>query len=211
MHHDVGDRPGRPRERAPRPRSRGRERSARDDSPRDAEREERDQALVGSHEAKLPRRRPGLLAHDPLDGRGVDVDLMRRRGLRERLEVRAHVLDLGTAARMARSTSSAMLVRLLELEVARELQVQRDLDAPVHVEHREVVDLANVGDAERGRERPLADAALAAARLHVDDDVDVGKAFAKGVLDPVRGSMPLANRRPGAMPMTTSAKWPPPA
>ena len=64
------------------------------------------------------------------------------------------------------------VVRLVEREVARKLQVERDFDAAVHVEDLEVVDLAHVRHGERGSEDALAEDAGTLARFDVDDDVD---------------------------------------
>ena len=107
--------------------------------------------------------------------------------------MRAHVLHLGHGIQDRALDLLPDPVRSVEVEVARELQVERDLDPAVDVEHREVVDLAHVGDAERGRERPLADAPLIAAGLDVDDDVDVGQPLVQRRLHAIGGGVPLAH------------------
>ena len=159
-----------------------------------------DDAVVRPHEAELARRRARLLADDALDGVRVDLDLARGRGLGQRLEVRAHVRDLGHRGEDRALDLLGHVVRLVEREVAGELEVQRDLDAPVDVQHGEVVELPHARDAERGRERALAEAGIGVARLDVDDDVRLGQARAHGVLDPVRGGMTLADGGPGRDP-----------
>ncbi len=77
---------------------------------------------------------PVALAHDPLDRRAASSLGPRSpaAGLAQRLEVRLHRVDL--RHRLARSRArpaTATVVRLLERQVARQLQVQRELDAAV--------------------------------------------------------------------------------
>ena len=98
------------------------------------------------------------------------------------------------AARIAASTCSAISCARSSGEVARELQVERDLDAPVDVEHRQVVDLAHVRDGERGGEDAFANPAVAAARLDVDDDVDPRERVVQRLLDAVGRRVALADR-----------------
>ena len=93
----------------------------------------------------------------------------------ERLEVRLHAPDLRDVQRDRGLDLLGDVVRLVERKIARELEVERDLDPPVDVEHREVVDLAHVRDRQRGGEHSLAQRPVAAARLDVDDDVDPGE------------------------------------
>ena len=82
----------------------------------------------------------------------------------------------------------------VEREIARELQMERDLDAPVHLEDdRGCGSPAPAEHAKRGRESPLTDLRIRAPRLDVHDDVDVGKPLAHRVLDPVRRGMALAD------------------
>ena len=85
------------------------------------------------------------------------------------------------------------VVRLVEREVARQLEVERDLDAPVDVENHEVVDLAHVRDRERRREHTLADRHRRPARLDVDDDVDPRQGVVQGALDAVGRGVALAD------------------
>jgi hypothetical protein len=61
----------------------------------EAEGEEHDDPVVGSHEPELPRAGADLLAHRLLDRRGVDVELLGRRGLADRLQVGPNRVDLG--------------------------------------------------------------------------------------------------------------------
>ena len=64
------------------------------------------------------------------------------------------------------------VVRLIERKLARQLQVERDLDAPVDVEDLEIVELSHVRDGERGGENAFAECPGAVTRLDVDYDVD---------------------------------------
>src|SRR5205823_14166408 len=96
------------------------------------EREVGDEPLVGLEEAKLVRLAPGLLANDARDGRPVARDLVGARSARlagfgERLEVRLHGLDLRHG--LADGTLDLLrdLVRLLEREIAGQLEMQREL------------------------------------------------------------------------------------
>ena len=85
------------------------------------------------------------------------------------------------------------VVRLLERQVAGQLQVQRDLGAAVDREHVDVVHLAHARDAERGGLRAVADARRL-LRLDVDDDVAPRQRALHRLLDAVRGSVPLPDR-----------------
>ncbi len=69
---------------------------------------------------------------------------------------------------------------------------------PVDLEHRQVVDLADVRDRERGGEHALADPAVGSPRLDVDDDVDPRERVVQRLLDAVGGGMPLADRGTGS-------------
>ena len=170
------------------------------------EREEGDDAVVGAHEAELARVGTRLLAYRGLDGRGVDGDLLSGRRLFQRLDMRLDGPHLGHLSEDRGLDALRDVVCLVEREGARELQVQRDLDAPVDVEHREVVDLAHVRDRERRREARVRGSHRRPTRLDVDDDVDPRKSVVQGLLDAVGGGVPLADGGAGATPMTTSAK-----
>ena len=74
--------------------------------------------------------------------------------------------------------------------------MQRHLDAPVDLEHGEVVDLAYLRNCERGGQHSLANLSLGATGLDVHDDVRVGKPGTQRFLDAVGGSVPLADGRP---------------
>ena len=162
------------------------------------EREEDDDAVVGAHEPQLARRRAGLLAHDAARRRPRRCRSPRLGGLSASgSRCVLHGLDLGHGGQDRALDLLGDLVRALEREVARKLQMERDLDAPVDLEHGQVVDLAHLRDGERGREHSLADLRLAASRLDVHDDVDAGQRVAQRLLDAVRCSVPLADRRAG--------------
>ncbi len=75
--------------------------------------------------------------------------------------------------------------------------MKRDLNAPVDIEHREVVDLAHMRDGECSREHPLAERRVSSLWLDVHHDVDPGKRLVQSLLDPVGGSVSLADRRTG--------------
>ena len=103
------------------------------------------------------------------------------RDLRQRLEDR--LLDvLGDA------------VSLVQRQRAGQLEVERDLPAPVDVDHVHVVDLADPGHLEHGRVDPLAQRGLRAGlRLDVDDDVRLRERPAHGILDVVGRSVALCD------------------
>ena len=160
----------------------------------EAESEKGDEAVVGSDEAQLPRRRSRLLPHDLLDGADIHVDLLGRRCLGERLQMRAHVLDLGDGREDRALDLLGDVVRVLQCEIARELQMERDLHTPVDLEDAQVVDLPHLRHAERGRQHSLADLRVRVARFYMYDYVGIGKALTYRVLDPVRRCMALSNR-----------------
>ena len=142
----------------------------------------------------------GLRPHDLLDGFDVHVDLARGGRLGQRLQVRAHVLDLGDRRENRALDLLGDVVRPFELEIARKLEMERDLDAPVHLEDGQVVDLAHLRNAQGCRQSALTNLRIRAPRLHVHDDVGMGKPLADRVLDPVRRSMALADRGAGRDP-----------
>ena len=89
-------------------------------------------------------------------------------------------------------------VRFVEGQVARELQVERDLRAPVDRQDVDVVDLAHARHVERGFLRTLANLGLAGRlRLDVDDDVRLGKRPPHRFLDGVCGGVSLRDGRAG--------------
>ena len=72
--------------------------------------------------------------------------------------------------------------------------MERDLDATVHLEDGQVVDLAHLRNTQGCRQSALTNLRIGAPRLHVDDDVGMGKPLANRVLDPIRRSVALADR-----------------
>ena len=99
-----------------------------------------------------------------------------------------------TSWRIAASTCSAISCARSSVEVARQLQVERDLERSIDVEHRQVVDLPHVRDRERRRENALANSAIASARLDVDDDVDSRESVEERLLHTIGGGVALADR-----------------
>ena len=114
--------------------------------------------------------------------------------------MRSHVLDLGDCRENRALDLLGDVVRPFELEIARELQVERDLDATVHLEDDQVVDLAHLRNTQGRRQSTLTDLRIRAPRLHVHDDVGMGKPLAHRVLDPVRRGMALADGGAGRDP-----------
>ncbi len=89
-------------------------------------------------------------------------------------------------------------VSLVESQVARQLQVERDLGAPVDGQDVDVVDLAHVGHMERRILRAVADLGVRGRlRLDVDDDVRLGKRAPNGILDVVCSGVALRDGRAG--------------
>ena len=130
------------------------------------------------------------------------VDLLPGRRLLERLEVRLHARrPRARRARIAASTCSAIVVCAVEREVARKLQVERDLDAAVDVEHGQVVDLPHMRDGERGGEDALAECRRRSPRGSTWTTTSIpGSASCSASLDAVRGRVALADRGSGRDP-----------
>ena len=122
------------------------------------------------------------------------VDLLARVDLRERLEMRLHRADLGDGAHDLALDLLRDLVRLLEREVARQLQVERELRVPVERDDAEVVDLPHARHAQRRGVGALAQRRVALPRLDVDDDVDPRQRALERLLDPVGRRVSLADR-----------------
>src|SRR5262245_203812 len=138
VYHDVGDcRDGASHAildgRRPTVRIRERARTAED------EREEYHDALVRADEAQLARIGSGLLPDDGLDRSRIDVDLLGSRRLAKRFEVRLDALDLRDLRANRSLDLLGDVVRLVEGKIARQLEVEGDLDVPVDVEDLEVV------------------------------------------------------------------------
>ena len=114
---------------------------------------------------------------------------------RDRLEVRLHRTHLRRVAQDRRLDLLGDLVRGVERELAGKLQVQRHLGPPVDLEHREVVDLANVRDGERRRENALLKRSVRCLGSTWTTTSIPGKRVVQRGLDPVRGRVALADRR----------------
>ena len=85
------------------------------------------------------------------------------------------------------------VVRLGEGQLARELDVERDLVGAPHAHHAHVVDLAHLGHRRRGRGGLLAQTALGRDRLDVHDDVGVAQRLAHELLHGIGGRVRLAD------------------
>ena len=117
--------------------------------------------------------------------------------LADRLEVRLHGSHLRDGCEDRRLHVLGDLVCALERQIARQLEMERDLEAPIDLDRRQIVDLADMGDGESGGEHALAECRLLALRLDVNDDVDPRERSVQGLLDAIRGSVALADRRAG--------------
>ena len=146
--------PGRPGGSAPRPHSRDRVRP----------RATRRLPSPSVRKATIPssvRTNRSSRGFAPVSSRTTRLDRSRRRrdllprgGLFQRLEVRLHgSRPRGTAAQDRLLDLLGDRVRAVERQIARKLQVQGDLEAPVHLEDGEVVDLP---DLRRPSARPRA-------------------------------------------------------
>ena len=103
---------------------------------------------------------------------------------------------LGTASRIAASTSSAIAWAASSVSAAGDLEVEAELGALPHPQRGHVVDLAHLGHAERRRRRLLAQRAEEIAlRLDVHDDVAAGQLPLDRLLDRARDR--VAVRDPG--------------
>jgi class 3 adenylate cyclase/tetratricopeptide (TPR) repeat protein len=114
--------------------------------------------------------------------------------------MRPHDLGLGNRPENRALDLLGDPVRVLEAQPARQLEMERDLDAAAHVQHGEVMDLAHVRHPERGSEHALPKALLGPSRLDVDNDVGVGERSAKRILDAIRRCVALAHRSPRSDP-----------
>ena len=156
----------------------------------ETEGEERDETAVGAQHAQLARFLAGDLADDPLDIGAVDCDLPAGRRLCERLEMGLHRVHLGDRGADRALHPLRDRVRLLERQVAGQLEVERDLGPSVHLDEREVVDLAHARHGERCGVRALAHV-LVVERLDVDDDVAARQRALDRGLDGVGGGVTL--------------------
>ena len=96
-----------------------------------------DEPVVGVDEAQLrDGSTPSSSRTMRLDRRGVSCDLGSHRLLVERLEVRLHRRDLGNRALDRALDLLGDRVCLLQREVARQLEVERELGAAVDRENR---------------------------------------------------------------------------
>ena len=84
-------------------------------------------------------------------------------------------------------------MRVLERQVAGQLQVERDFGPAADVEDGDVVHLAYLRHAERGGVRALPDRGLVLLRLDVDDDVAPGKRIVHRGFHAVGGLVSLAD------------------
>ena len=201
LHDDVGD----PRPLAPDPllhlareRVRGGERRLRVE----AQREMRNATARTLDKAQLPRRRARSGAHDANDRVGIAPRLARRDAVpgarwKEGLDVGLDALDLGRGLHDRALDLRGDGVRLVEGEVAWELQVERELRRVVHGHDAQVVHLAHARHAHGRRVCTLAHRQIAGFGLDVDHDVRVRQHALHRPLDRVRRRVSLADRGSG--------------
>ena len=115
--------------------------------------------------------------------------------LGERLEMGLHGGDLGDGLADRALDLLGDLVRLVERQIARELEVQRELARAAERDDAEVVDLADVRHGQRRRVRALAERGVRPAGLDMDDDVAAGQRPLERRLDPVRQRRGPGRRR----------------
>ena len=186
---------------APRARSASRWASVSETRRPHAEREEHDAPGVGRRAAApAAGRAAGALAHEPLDlACGVQVGRLpsAARAVSGRSSGSRCVCTSATPgrARIACSTRSAISCGLVQVEVGRELQVQRHAGRAVLLEDRDVVRLLDERLGQRDREHPVAQVQAAAARLDVHDHVAAGQRPLDRLLDQV-GRRGGPRRRP---------------
>ena len=111
--------------------------------------------------------------------------------------MREHRHDLGQLVGDRPLDLRGDVVRLLEREVARKLQVKRDLVRVAEVDDADVVHLSHARHGERRHGRPLAERLLPGLGLDVDDHVALGQRPLNRVLDRVGGRVALADRGSG--------------
>ncbi len=85
-------------------------------------------------------------------------------------------------------------MRLVQCELTRQLEMERDVKAVEQLDHGEVVELANPGDRHRRFAHALAQGDLGTGGLDVDDDVASGERPLDCGLDAVCDGVPLADR-----------------
>ena len=88
-------------------------------------------------------------------------------------------------------------MRAAQVEVGRELQVQRDAGALAVLEDGDVVGLLDERLRQGDREHAVAQVQAAAAWLDVHDDVAPGQRLLDGLLDAIGGAMALDHRLSG--------------
>ena len=136
---------------------------------------------------------PGRLADESLDLGRIVVRLAAGCRLGERLEMALDVDDLGHPVDDRPLDLLGDRVRLVERQLARQLEVERDVEAVGQLDHRQVVDLADARDRHRRLAHPLAQCRLDTGGLDVDDDVAAGERSVHGLLDAVGDGMALTH------------------
>ena len=171
--------------------------SASEPSRPSAERQEHDDPVVGEHDANLARLGAGLLSHGGLDRRGVDVDLLCRSGLANRLEVRLGGLDLGHLRTIAASTCSAISCAWTSDRSPGSLTWSETSMLPSTSSTVRLWISRTCETVERGGEDALANRGLPRLGLDVHDDVDPGQRVMERLLDAIGCRVPLTDRRAG--------------
>ena len=141
----------------------------------DGERQEQHAPGLGGEQPQALRVRAGDRAHHAAASRATSSSLgrahrARRESALERLEVGLHV-GHPRAGEDRLLDALCDLVGAEDVEVGRELEVQRDARGAVLLEDRDVVRLAHQRLGERDREHPVAEVQAPRPGLDVDDDV----------------------------------------
>ena len=108
--------------------------------------------------------------------------------------MRLHGVDLGHGLDDRPLHLGRDLVRLLQRQLARELEVQRDLRPRPDLQDGQVVDLAHPWHTLGRGERALGELRVPARRLDVNNDVAAWQRVVDGGLHSVGGRMALAHR-----------------
>src|SRR5947209_509735 len=162
----------------------------------ECERQVGDEALRGLAEFEPERVASAQLPYDPRHVGALCRHrcAVRRRSLArgaQRLDVRVDDVYVRHGAGDRALHLACHRVRIAEVHLRRQLQVQRELRSAVDVQHADVVHLAHPARSHRGGRHLLAQRRGGGARLDVDDDVASRKHPLHRALDLVRGRVSL--------------------